>query len=219
MPLLKTASKYIAATSLLIVLMSGTASANQDHALKLDQNGDQQLSKSEFLDGATARFDAADTNRDNFISDDERKAQREANRESREDRRFAKTDLDNDGQISKEEFDTVRNTRREKAQSRRDVNNDGLVDATDRELRKEQRKTRRADRKTRRAERKASQSERGETKIKGPDTNEDGFVSREEHMVAAERMFEFLDQNNDGVLSQGEGAKRKARRGKKKNHR
>jgi Ca2+-binding EF-hand superfamily protein len=185
-------AKRVTAASALIIFMSGTALADQTGKMRFDSNGDQEISKTEFLAGATARFDAGDVNQDNFLSDDERKAQREANRDARKDRRFAKTDLNGDGQISKEEFDTVREARREKSKQRRDINGDGLVDKADK------RKSRR------------------EAGLKGPDANQDGFVSREEHMAAAERMFVFLDANGDGVLSQGEGAKRRARRFKKK---
>jgi len=209
MPVFNITAKRLTAASLLIVFMSGTAPADQKGGLRFDSNGDQQVSKSEFLAGATARFDAADTNRDNFISDDERKAQRKAKREARDDRRFAKTDLNGDGQISKDEFDAVRENQRGKVKKRRDVNGDGIVDKADKALRKEQRKLRRAARKDKKTARRNGQIQR-------PDVNQDGFISRDEHMAAAENMFTFLDANNDGVLSQGEGAKRRGRRGKRK---
>jgi hypothetical protein len=202
-------AKRVTAASALIIFMSGTALADQTGKMRFDSNGDQEISKTEFLAGATARFDAGDVNQDNFLSDDERKAQREANRDARKDRRFAKTDVNGDGQISKEEFDTVREARREKSKQRRDINGDGLVDKADKALRKEARKAKRAAKKDKRKSRR-------EAGLKGPDANQDGFVSREEHMAAAERMFVFLDANGDGVLSQGEGAKRRARRFKKK---
>jgi len=46
------------------------------------------------------------------------------------------------------------------------------------------------------------------------DTNEDGFITRAEFDAATEAMFTRLDANADGVLTEGEG--RKKRRGKRR---
>lgn len=206
----QTLLKTLAATTLIVGLASGTAFAKKDGALRLDTNGDKQISQTEFLAGAEARFAETDANGDNFISDDERKAHREAKRTDRQDRRFEKTDLDNDGLISKDELEQARANRNAKKAERRDINGDGTVDKADRELFKEKRKAQKAERKERR------DASAGQNRVK-PDTNEDGFISLDEHMAAAERMFSFLDANADGVLTEGEGKRRKpkGKRGKK----
>lgn len=212
-----------------MTLLCGSALAADGPHHQLDTNGDQQLSKSEFLAGAAARFDAADVNRDNFLSTDERQDQRRLRREKRQDRRFAKADANNDGQISKDEFDSLKAARREASkarreamQAKRDLNGDGQIDADERAAFKAERQARKAER---RAERKALKQERKARRSKGldrlerPDANQDGFVSRNEHMAAAERMFTLLDANGDGVLSQGEGTKRGKKRRKRQKKR
>jgi len=189
-----------------------TAYAQQDIIERLDSNNDEQLSKDEFLAGAQTRFEKTDVNRDNFLSVDEREDHRKVLREAREDERFAKTDLNNDGLLSKEELEAARQKRREIAERRRDINGDGVFDETDKALWKEKIKASREDGKPwwqeKRANRKAE-------KIK-VDSNDDGFISLSEHLSAAEQMFLQLDRNNDGVLSRGEGEKRRAKKRKKK---
>ena len=46
-----------------------------------------------------------------------------------------------------------------------------------------------------------------------PDANGDGFISLDEHLDVSEQLFTRLDANADGVLTEGEGRKRKGRRG------
>lgn len=196
--------KVLAASALILGLTSGVALADKDGPLRMDTNGDQQISQTEFLTGAEQRFAKTDTNGDGFLSSDERKAQHEARRTSVQDRRFEKTDLNNDGLISKEELEQARSDRAAKKKEQRDVNGDGTVDKADWEQIKAQREAKKAEHKTRRE---AS----GDRKRFNPDVNEDGFISLEEHMAASERMFAFLDANDDGVLTKGEGKRRGAR--------
>jgi hypothetical protein len=49
-----------------------------------------------------------------------------------------------------------------------------------------------------------------------PDANGDGFVSLDEHLAVSEKLFARLDANDDGVLTKGEGRKRRGRRGGKR---
>lgn len=220
MSVFKISTKHLGLSALAIILTAGTALAAQDGASHLDTDGNKELSKAEFLAGATARFDAADVNRDDFLSTDEQKAQRESQRDKREDRKFSNTDLNKDGQISKEEFDTAlsardekKKARRDKVKSKLDLNGDGQVDQEERASFKDKRKASKEERKAKKGARKSSSNQR----FQRPDANQDGFVSRDEHMAAAERMFTLLDADSDGVLSQGEGKKRhKRRKGRKK---
>ena len=45
------------------------------------------------------------------------------------------------------------------------------------------------------------------------DTNGDGFISLDEHLAVSDQLFTRLDANADGVLTEGEGRKRKGKRG------
>ncbi len=212
----KETAKRLTLLALATSLTCGIALADETGPQSLDINGDQVLSKDEFLAGATARFDAADIDRDNFLSADERAAQKQNRRKNRQDKRFTKADLNNDGVISKEEFIKVQNLRVERQKQARskikdliDINKDGQIDAQERAAIKDKRK---ADKAARRAERGAIKKK----KRAALDANQDGFISRDEHMAAAERMFTFLDADQDGVLSQGEGKKRRKRRKSRK---
>ena len=206
----QTLLKSLASAALIIGLASGAAYAEKEGALKFDTNGDQQISKSEFLAGAQTRFEEADVNNDNFLSDDERTAHRELKRQAKEDKRFEKIDTNNDGQLSKDEIEQAKAAKRAKRDAKLDLNGDGTVDDAERAQAKEQRKAKRAEYKAKKADRAASGGKR-----LNPDTNDDGFVSLEEHVVASERMFTFLDANGDGVLTEGEGKRRKKKGGKK----
>ena len=213
----QTLTKTIASAALIIGLASGIASAKQDGALRLDTKGDKQITQSEFLAGAETRFAEIDVNGDNFISDDERKAHREARKSAKLDRRFERTDLNNDGVISKDELEQVRNERKAKKSERKakikekiDLNGDGTIDEAERA---EARALRKAKKGEKRGDRKSGK--RGFKEAKA-DANGDGFISHEEHMAASVKMFEFLDANNDGVLTEGEGKKhRKKHKGKR----
>lgn len=209
----QTLLKSLASAALIIGLASGAAYAEKNAEAKFDTNGDQQISKSEFLAGAQARFEEADINNDNFLSDDERTAHRETSRQTRADERFETIDSNNDGLLSKDEIEQAKAARKAEHYARRDLNGDGSVDQAEREQRK-------AERKTAKAEYKARRDASGGKRL-NPDTNDDGFISLEEHAAASERMFTFLDANGDGVLTEGEGKHRKKRgkkRGKKKGY-
>jgi len=125
---------------------------------KADLNQDGEVTKAEFTQAAQSKFFATDTNNDGLLSQDERKAHRQAMRENRKDRRFERLDIN-----------------------------------AKRAAKKERRKDR--------------------PKV---DANGDGMISMEEHMAVSERLFARMDANDDGVLTKGEGRKRKGKRGKKR---
>jgi len=178
----------------LVAVIGGSAAYASHHNIKdIDVNGDQQISQTEFLTGANARFDAADTNGDNFLDTEERRIAKEKRREKRAKRAFDKVDANNDGAITEAELDAMRAKRKAKRQERLDTNNDGQVSQGERDVAK-------ADRRAKKDGKKARIN---------PDTNDDGFISRDEHQTMALNMFERLDANNDGVLTKGEGKKRK----------
>ncbi|MEP6343901.1 MAG: hypothetical protein ABJ275_11360 [Maricaulaceae bacterium] len=209
-------TKTVAVAALIIGLTSGIASAKGDKINRLDVNGDEQITQSEFLTGAEARFKKIDVNNDNFISDDERKAHRETRKSAKLDQRFERTDLNNDGVISKDELEqarkkheTKKSEHKAKKKEKFDLNGDGTIDEAEKA---EARAAREAKKTENRGDREGRKRGFGAK----ADANDDGFVSYEEHMAASTRMFEYLDANDDGVLTKGEG---KTRRKKHRNKR
>lgn len=90
----------------------------QARALRADADGDQRLSRAEFVDARVQRLAAADADRDGSVTREERRAAHQARRAGRADARFERLDADNDGVISKAEFD-ARGERRAEARADR----------------------------------------------------------------------------------------------------
>ena len=180
---------------------------------KADINNDGQITQAEFLAEADARFTATDTNFDSLLTKEEIKAAREAKRAERK----AKIDTDGDGNVSKAEKKAAKALMKEKMQARKlanfDTDGDGTLSETEKEAGKAQRKELREAFKARKAERKA---EKGDKRALRGDTNEDGVISRAEFDTATISLFERLDVNADGVLTEGEGKKRRKKKGGKK---
>jgi Ca2+-binding EF-hand superfamily protein len=101
-------------------------------------------------------------------------------------------DANNDGNITREEF-LARPTQ---MFDRLDADDDGVISASERPQRRER-------------------GERGERPARvNPDTNNDGQLSRAEYAAMGATMFERLDANNDGRVTQEEAtAARQHRRG------
>jgi len=108
------------ACAALALTAGGVAIAQQsperphDRALRGDADGDHRLSQAEFVDRRVARLTAADADRDGSVSADERRAAAETRRAGRADARFDRLDADDDGVISKAEFDAGRAARGER---------------------------------------------------------------------------------------------------------
>lgn len=182
---------------------------------KADLNQDGEVTKAEFTQSAESRFYAIDANNDGFLSKDERKAHKGAGREARKDKRFETLDTNGDGLLSRAEMDARgdkhearKSARREKILEKFDTDLDGELSEAERTVMKAERKSKRADRKGKRGDRRADRPK--------VDANDDGFVSLKEHMTVSEQLFTRLDANGDGVLTKGEGRKRKGRRGEKR---
>lgn len=192
---------------------------------KADLNQDGQVTQAEFTQTAMDRFAAADTNGDNFLSEDERKALRETRKDKRADRRFDKLDADKDGNISRAEMDAKRSERGGKRDAKKaerqaemlkrfDTNLDGTLSESERVVMRAERDAKRAERKAERGEKQGDRKQRRAERPK-PDANGDGFISLDEHLVVTEQLFARMDTNGDGVLEKGEGKKRKGRKGPK----
>ena len=91
-----------------------TPEPSQARDLRGDADGDHRLSQAEFVDRRLARLTVADADRDGTVTADERRAAAEARRAVRTDARFDRLDTDDDGVISKAEFDARREARAER---------------------------------------------------------------------------------------------------------
>ncbi len=104
-----------ALAALTLAAAGGVAVARQspDRALRADADGDRRLSQAEFVEARVQRLAAADANGDGSVTREERRAAHQARRAGRADARFDRLDADDDGLISKAEFDAHRDQRAE----------------------------------------------------------------------------------------------------------
>ena len=186
---------------------------------KADLNQDGQVSKAEFTQAAESRFYATDANNDGFLSEDERKSHKESERANREDQRFAKLDTNGDGLLSRDEVSAGDEQRKARMENRKaqmetrrkafmekyDTNLDGSLSEAERTVMKAEIGELRGKRK---GKRRGKRAERPQM-----DTNGDGLVSLDEYMAISDQLFARMDANADGVLTEGEGQKRKGKRG------
>ena len=186
---------------------------------KADLNQDGQVSKAEFTQAAESRFYATDTNNDGFLSEEERKAQKEADLQNHQDQRFSKLDTNGDGLLSRDEMSAGNEKRKSHMEQRRaqmetrrkafmeryDTNLDGSLSDAERTVMKAEIGEKRGGLK---GKRRGKRAERPQM-----DTNGDGLVSLDEYMAISEQLFTRMDANADGVLTKGEGQKRNGKRG------
>jgi len=184
---------------------------------KADLNQDGQVTKAEFTEAAKAHFLAADANGDNFLTEDERKAFREVKKSESKDKHFDKLDANGDGAISRDEMDAVgekfkarKDEMKAKVLERYDTNLDGELNDAERTVMRSEREAK-AGEKGKLGGEKGKRGKRGDRP--NPDANGDGFISLDEHLAVSDQLFTRLDANADGVLTEGEGRKRKGKRG------
>jgi len=187
---------------------------------KADLNQDGQVTKAEFTEAAQAHFLAADTNGDTLLSKEERKAFRTAKKAELKDKMFQKLDANGDGSISRDEMEASGEKRKARKESKKaeileryDTNLDGELSDAERTVMKAEREASGA-KKGKRGGKKGKRGKRGDRP--NPDANGDGFISLDEHLAMSDQLFTRLDANADGVLTEGEGRKRKGRRGGKR---
>jgi len=179
---------------------------------KADLNQDGQVTKAEFTEAAKTHFYAADANGDSLLTKEERKAFRAAKKAEHKEKRFQKLDTNGDGSITREEIaaaDAEKQARRAEKKAKKlekyDTNLDGELSEAERVVMKAEKGEKRG---------KGKRGKRGERP--NPDANGDGFISLDEHLAMSDQLFTRLDANADGVLTEGEGRKRKGRRGGKR---
>ncbi len=181
-----------------------------------DSNNDGVLTRAEFNTGREALFARLDTDRNGQLSREEMHAQRGEHRGGRRgDHRggplgggLEGADANNDGNITREEF----LARPIQMFDRLDANHDGVISAAERPQRRERgaedgpHHERGADDGPRR--------ERGDRP--NPDTDGNGTFSRAEFTAMGAAMFQRLDANNDGRVTQEEAqAQRDHHRGRR----
>ena len=106
-----------ALAALTVAAAGGVAMAQQTpdrpHArgMRADADGDQKLSRVEFVEARVQRLAAADADRDGSVTPEEMRAAAQTRRAGRAEARFDRLDADNDGAISRAEFDAHREAR------------------------------------------------------------------------------------------------------------
>jgi len=174
----------ITAIALISTLAVGLITTAAAAPPKADTNGDGQVSRAEFDTASEARFAAADTNHDGFISMDERDSSRMAHQNDQYSEHFDRLDSNSDGVLTKEEFSQgISETR---GQRRQEFGQRGA----------QQR----------------GQHRRGGGSWDRIDTDGDNLISAQEYRAGADKMFEHLDANGDGILEQGEGRRKRMRK-------
>ena len=83
-------------------------------AMRADSDGDGRLSRGEFVGRRLERLTAVDSDRDGSVTVDERRAAVRTRMAARADSRFDRLDADDDGAISRAEFDARREMRAER---------------------------------------------------------------------------------------------------------
>ena len=182
-------------TLLKTVLLASGAALLIAAGPKADLNQDGEVSKAEFTQAAESRFYATDANNDGFLSEDERKTHKEAERQNRKDQRFSKLDANGDGLLSRDEVDagsekrkahmeerkSQMESRRAEVMEKYDTNLDGTLSDAERTVMKAEIGDKRGGRKGKRGGKRAERPQM--------DTNGDGLVSLDEYMAISEQLF------------------------------
>jgi Ca2+-binding EF-hand superfamily protein len=177
----------------------GSETGNGRHGIfQSDSNSDGVLTRAEFDAGRDAQFARLDGDTNGQLTREELRAQRgERGHHGRGGHRgmhsLTRADANNDGDITREEF-LARPTQ---MFDRLDQNDDGVIAAAER---------------PQRGERRADDQQRQRRERPNPDTNGDGTFSRAEFTAMGAGMFERLDANNDGRVTQEEARSRHQRR-------
>lgn len=102
--------------ALTLAAAAGVAIAQQSpgqpvRGLRADTDGDGRVSQAEFVGRRVQRLTAADANSDGSVTPDEMRVARQARMAARADAGFDRMDADDDGAISRAEFDARREAR------------------------------------------------------------------------------------------------------------
>jgi len=98
--------------ALALAAASGVAFAQQSpRGMRADADGDRRLSQAEFVGQRVERLAAIDADRDGSVTVEERRTAMQSRRATRADARFERLDANDDGAVSRAEFDAVREAR------------------------------------------------------------------------------------------------------------
>lgn len=193
-----TRKNIIIAAALSVTALGGAAFAAEamqpKGPMRADTNGDGVVSRAEFFTAAEARFRKQDANADRKLSGDEMRDRRG---------RFARIDTNNDGSLSFEEQAAATSARF----ARMDADNDGKL--TPEEMGPgRHRGPGMAPGDPGRGGPEGARPDGGPRMagmmLRQVDTNNDGRISREEMRAQADRRFDRMDANKDGVIDQAE---------------
>lgn len=200
-----------ASAAILGVLLAAGANAGKGGFLRaMDADGDGQVTLTEFEARAAKRFARIDANGDGQLSRQEvreakgkRKARFQARFDADKDgtvsaeeitavlrERLQKQDRDGDGALSMSEYLAARKGATAARFRRLDGNRDGKITAL--ELAEKWTAFKTAGK---------GSGQRRDKRFKHMDSNSDGSVSRAEYGTALNGLFDRLDRNKDGVLS------------------
>lgn len=182
----------------------GGDTAGRHGILQADANNDSVVTRAEFDASRTSNFARLDANNDGQLTREEMRADRgeRGQRGGRGHRGgpgghggFEGADANNDGNISRDEF----LARPIAMFERLDANSNGVIEASER---------------PQRPERSAQNGERRERADRpNPDTDGNGTFSRAEFAAMGAHMFERLDANSDGRVTQDEAQAARGHRG------
>lgn len=207
-----------------------------------DTDGDNIITKAEFMAESDRKFAIEDKNQDGELTREEMQEARVTFREERSERRFDRLDANEDGVINEDEFQAPlaereerikdrqaqRDARRSERQTAETDGEEGANESASERIRRfagrgnfrkaegeglKSRGTKNSDRKARGSQRGAQRGgQRGSQRSLSRDANGDGVITRAEHDAVAEVLFLRLDTNGDGVLTEGEGRKRQGQK-------
>ncbi len=108
-------SLLVGGLAALMLASAGVAVAQQAPArgMRADADGDSRLSRAEFVGQRVQRLTTADTDGDGSVTADERRAAMQTRMAGRADARFDRLDADDNGAVSRAEFDAAREAGRE----------------------------------------------------------------------------------------------------------
>jgi len=170
------------------------AGGERGHMAKIDSNGDGQITRAEMLAGVDAMFARGDVNQDGKLD----KADREARRAAMKAKMWDRLDADNDGSVSKAEYDAA-----------------GAERAAKRAARMAEMKERRAERGAeagardgeRRSGHRMHRGKRGGMAmgmLRQADSNGDQAITLAEARAAAAKHFDMIDADRNGVATKQE---------------
>ena len=190
------AAMAVAACGLAQAQSGGGDTAARHGIFQADANNDGVITRAEFDASRTTHFARLDANNDGQLTREEMRADRGERGHHRGGRGhrggpgghggFEGADANNDGNITRDEF----LARPIAMFDRLDANHNGVIEASERPQRPE------------RGAQNGERRERGDRP--NPDTDGNGTFSRAEFAAMGAHMFERLDANNDGRVTQEE---------------